>query len=107
MALLSKKLYKLSGEDGVEGSFLSAADRDLLEETIAALSATSDAKPAGGESAAVASATCLSDESFGLLLRIFDAKPEAHMSTLFLLRIMVLQTAPGDLLTNGGVAGLV
>lgn len=80
VSTIGKKLLNLPGADGTVGSALSDSEKSILE---AVLTELSNAKPG-------TSSINFPVESYALLEKVMAEHPNAHMSCLFIVRLMLL-----------------
>ena len=79
--VIGKKILNLPGPDAVAGSALSDAEKALLETVLVELSTNARASTEGAR---------FSLDAYALLEKVLAEHPAAHMSCLFVLRLMLL-----------------
>jgi hypothetical protein len=83
VSVIGRKVLNLPGEDGVAGSALTEAEKSLLNKVLLELSANPQALQEGPEGR-------FTVEAYALLEKVIATHPSAHMSCLFILRLMLL-----------------
>jgi hypothetical protein len=91
---IGTKILSLPGPDGVKGSALSAEEKEQIQIILEKLSQTSPAVISGSGKSLNTRDFTISD--YMLMEKILSNHPEAHMSVLFVLRLMFLHDKVTD-----------
>jgi len=86
--VIGRKILNLPGADGVAGAALNENDKALLTAVLEELSTAAQAVPASAAGAGAEGRFSL--DAYALLERVIAEHPSAHMSCLFVLRLMLL-----------------